>query len=181
VGDISKRRCGICGNLGHDKRTCKWTRVSNKSSTRPFDPWLDLEFGEHEEAKQAVLDHPDGMTLEEVGKYLGVTRERVRQIEVIALRKLRTGINLESVVNIDGEDFTVIECDRCGELFPRMGRSRYCLECEEKKAAVPKKVKSRPPVKEVEKLGTDTSLERLKREAEVSIESLMIMFDIGEF
>lgn len=31
----------------------------------------------------------DGMTLEEVGKALGVTRERIRQIEVAALRKCR--------------------------------------------------------------------------------------------
>lgn len=30
-----------------------------------------------------------GMTLEEVGKVLGITRERVRQIEVAALKKLR--------------------------------------------------------------------------------------------
>jgi RNA polymerase primary sigma factor len=28
-------------------------------------------------------------TLEEIGKELGITRERVRQIELIALRKLR--------------------------------------------------------------------------------------------
>lgn len=36
-----------------------------------------------------------GLTLEEVGDILGVTRERVRQIEHIALRKLKKrGINL---------------------------------------------------------------------------------------
>lgn len=30
-----------------------------------------------------------GMTLEEIGQVMGVTRERVRQIEAMALRKLR--------------------------------------------------------------------------------------------
>jgi len=38
-----------------------------------------------------------GLTLEEVGDVLGVTRERVRQIEHIALRKLaKRGISLRS-------------------------------------------------------------------------------------
>ena len=38
-----------------------------------------------------VRENPDGMTLEEIGDVLGVTRERVRQIEVIALDKLKKG------------------------------------------------------------------------------------------
>ena len=35
------------------------------------------------------LGHDHGLTLEEVGKTMNVTRERIRQIEVIALKKLR--------------------------------------------------------------------------------------------
>ena len=36
------------------------------------------------------LDGDDGMTLEQIGKIFGVTRERIRQIEGSAFRKLRT-------------------------------------------------------------------------------------------
>jgi RNA polymerase primary sigma factor len=35
------------------------------------------------------LDDEDPKTLDEIGKILGVTRERVRQIELTALKKLR--------------------------------------------------------------------------------------------
>ena len=38
--------------------------------------------------QKLVRDNPDGMTLEQVGQVLGLTRERVRQIEEQALRKL---------------------------------------------------------------------------------------------
>ncbi len=40
-------------------------------------------------AQQFVAEHPDGGTLEELGEYFGVTRERARQIEADALRKFR--------------------------------------------------------------------------------------------
>lgn len=56
-----------------------------------FDPWGELPWALHREAHEVVAAHPDGMTLEEIGDILGLTRERVRQIEASALRKLRKG------------------------------------------------------------------------------------------
>ncbi len=44
------------------------------------------------------LDDVDVMTLEELGEQLGVTRERVRQIEQKALRKLRSGVRSRKLV-----------------------------------------------------------------------------------
>lgn len=41
------------------------------------------------EAQRLVREHPQGMTLDEVGVALGITRERVRQIEHRAVEKLR--------------------------------------------------------------------------------------------
>ena len=39
----------------------------------------------------------DGCTLEEIGQELGVTRERVRQIEKAALAKLRAGLEAKGI------------------------------------------------------------------------------------
>jgi RNA polymerase primary sigma factor len=48
---------------------------------------LTLRFG---------LDDSDPMTLDEVGKFYGVTRERIRQIQAAAFKKLRVAIDVDS-------------------------------------------------------------------------------------
>ena len=48
-----------------------------------------LEWEDDPGAQAFFAQHPGGATLEEVAAALGVTRERVRQIEEVALRKCR--------------------------------------------------------------------------------------------
>ncbi|MFL6200363.1 MAG: sigma factor-like helix-turn-helix DNA-binding protein, partial [Thermoanaerobaculia bacterium] len=36
------------------------------------------------------IDEPDGRTLEEIGREMSLTRERIRQIEAVALKRLRS-------------------------------------------------------------------------------------------
>ena len=45
------------------------------------------------------LDDDDPKTLEEIGKVFGVTRERIRQIEAKAIRKLRHPSRLNQLKN----------------------------------------------------------------------------------
>lgn len=53
-------------------------------------------------------DDRGGMTLEECGEVMGVTRERIRQVEKKALAKLRAaleaeGLTLEDLINERGD------------------------------------------------------------------------------
>ncbi len=56
-------------------------------------PWVRCRYQLDNQGK-CTLDEADtgGLTLEEVGELIGVTRERIRQIEHMALRKLRSRI-----------------------------------------------------------------------------------------
>lgn len=51
--------------------------------------WEKLAWDDDPWAQYAVESHPEGMLLEEIGELMGLTRERVRQIEEAALRKLK--------------------------------------------------------------------------------------------
>jgi predicted transcriptional regulator len=54
----------------------------------PADFDIDAEWAD-ECVAESVRLHPDGMTLHEVGVLVGLSRERIRQIEESALRKIR--------------------------------------------------------------------------------------------
>ena len=71
----------------HDQHDLIRTLVGAASLTPREVRLIRLRFG---------LDGQDERTLEEVGVVLGMSRERVRQIEVIALRKLRQAARHES-------------------------------------------------------------------------------------
>jgi len=61
-------------------------------------PELDHPWEDDPRAKYVVAHHPDGITLDEIGLLLGVTRERVRQIVESALRKLKNQPGSREVV-----------------------------------------------------------------------------------
>jgi hypothetical protein len=77
-----------------------------------------------------VRKHPCGMTLEEIGAHMGITRERVRQIENSALAKLKenTGGDVSWIGKLT---IAVPDCKRCGDPFVRRtGRQVMCDFCE---------------------------------------------------
>ena len=73
--------------------------LQNETVRRHLDHWL----AQLDDKQRAVVERRYGLhgcdkvTLEEVGKELGVTRERVRQIQLIALRRLREIMKREGV------------------------------------------------------------------------------------
>jgi RNA polymerase nonessential primary-like sigma factor len=65
--------------------------LENESMMKHLDAWLDELDPKQREVvvrRFGLRNHPRG-TLEEVGRELGVTRERVRQVQMDALRRLR--------------------------------------------------------------------------------------------
>lgn len=70
------------------------------------------------------------MTLEEIGEYMGITRERVRQIEAAALGKLRFNTG-DEIAWIGKITIAIPECRKCGESYIRAtGRQEMCASCE---------------------------------------------------
>lgn len=97
------RECPVCGaikQVGQARcRDCRGLHITDGRVN------AHETFGQDEQARSFVEENVGGATLHEVGLALGVTRERVRQIEEVALRKLRAalrlqGVTLEDVVEV---------------------------------------------------------------------------------
>jgi len=82
--------------------------LQNSDVKKHIDIWL----GQLTDKQCAVVERRFGLhgrdtaTLEEIGNELGVTRERVRQIQIEAIRRLRNilereGVSLDTLVNYD--------------------------------------------------------------------------------
>ena len=66
-------------------------------------PYVDRDtpFEEDEACQQLIREHPNGMRLEQIGEALRCSRERVRQLEAQAIRKLRrAGFNVRELAKM---------------------------------------------------------------------------------
>ena len=82
---------GSWDTFGSEREDDPWQFVQNDQIKEHLDDWLDaLPEKSHEVVcRRFGLRGYDVTTLEEVGKQIGLTRERVRQIQVDALKTLR--------------------------------------------------------------------------------------------
>jgi RNA polymerase nonessential primary-like sigma factor len=80
-----------------DEAVDPWEMLQNDQVTRRLDGWLDRLPQKSLEVvvRRFGLRGHDIMTLEEAGREIGLTRERVRQIQLDALRELRAYLTAE--------------------------------------------------------------------------------------
>lgn len=79
-----------CDIFGEEKKTPE-EKLEAIGNISPYALWkaLDDEWFSDKERKVLTLRYRDGLTLEKTGEVFGVQRERIRQIQARALRKLR--------------------------------------------------------------------------------------------
>lgn len=87
-----RKRWNDNGTLWTDRDDARLTEQIRRDFAEQFGPCTRPMPSVAYNAQEEQGDHSgaDGMTLDEIGEVLGIGRERVRQIEAGALRKLRT-------------------------------------------------------------------------------------------
>ena len=90
----------VLDSIANEERTNPEARYADVAAERLLDHWLEQLTPQQRE----VVEHRYGLhghgrrTLEEVGRLMGVTRERVRQVQMSALSRLRDICNREGYV-----------------------------------------------------------------------------------
>lgn len=83
-------RARICAGMTPEEAVTRprRRRAKNRPSGASLVEDLDLPWEVSDQSWYIVARHPAGLTLEQVGEVFGLTRERIRQIEEKALKKL---------------------------------------------------------------------------------------------
>lgn len=64
-------------------------------------PQIDVAYEADEAAQRIVDENPDGARLEAIGHLYGVTRERIRQVETVAMTKYRLALLIADEIGIE--------------------------------------------------------------------------------
>jgi hypothetical protein len=109
------------------------TRADCIDGPRPC-PWLECRHNLLDQScvLDLVAEHPDGMTLEEIGARLRLTREGVRKIEAAVMTKLRGGEAPPPATreHLRGRKVMVPDADQAAEdevdFFGETEEERFC-------------------------------------------------------
>ena len=89
---VSIRPASLDAPISDDDSTEFGEIVGDEDAQTPFELFRDKNMRDELSELSEVLDDGKPKTLEEVGKKFGVTRERIRQLQNIALAKLRRAL-----------------------------------------------------------------------------------------
>lgn len=67
-------------------------------------PWFNIRFEHDDEVQRFVEEHPDGAERGEVAAFFGLSNERIRNLEVSALRKMREAMGADAATQTPREE-----------------------------------------------------------------------------